>query len=126
MLLDCIATAFGLSYFTIRVIKENNIEVKNQEYIDTAYDRIYNNQWKVELINKFLNDEKMLKTFPRLTVKDLNDNIIYVRELYPEIQTYYYKFGKEPLEPVPIWLPLYYKSAKGLLSTAFRTCSLLT
>ena len=93
MLLDCIATAFGLSYFTIRVIKENNIEVKNQEYIDKAYDRIYNNEWKVKLINKFLNDEKMLKTFPRLTVKDVDGNIIYVRELYPEIQTYYYKFS---------------------------------
>ena len=93
MLLDCVATGFGLSYFTIRTIKEKNIEVKNQEYIDKAYENIYQDEWKVNLINRFLNNEKMLKTFPRLTVKDVNGNIIFVRDLYPEIQTYYYKFG---------------------------------
>ncbi len=95
MLLDCVATGFGLSYFTIRTIKEKNIEVKNQEYIDKAYENIYQDEWKVNLINRFLNNEKMLKTFPRLTVKDVNGNIIFVRDLYPEIQTYYYKFGEQ-------------------------------
>lgn len=93
MFLDCLATAFGLSYFTIRTIKENNIEVKNQEYVNKAYDRIYNNELKVKIINRFLNDEKMLKTFPRLTVEDINGNIIFVRDFYPDIQTYYYKFN---------------------------------
>ena len=100
MLLDCVATGFGLSYFTIRTIKEKNIEVKNQEYIDKAYENIYQDEWKVNLINRFLNNEKMLKTFPRLTVKDVNGNIIFVRDLYPEIQTYYYKFGEQE-ENVP-------------------------
>ena len=132
MFLDCVATAFGLSYFTIRVIEENNIKVKNQEYIDKAYEKIYTNEWKVNLINRFLNNEKMLKTFPRLTVKDIDGNIIYVRELYPEIQTYYYKFGKNNYEKNPRFqnrkarVFLIYKSDKGLLSTEFLTCLLLT
>lgn len=94
MFIDCVATAFGLSYFTIRTIKENNITVDNQTYIDESYDRIYNNELKVKLIDQFFNNEKMLKTFPRLTVQDIDGNIINVRDLYPDIQTYYYKFGE--------------------------------
>lgn len=95
MLIDCVSTAFALSYFTIRTIKENDIKVKSpsyQEYIDKSYDRIYNNELKVKIINKFFNNEKMLKTFPRLTVEDSEGNIINVRDLYPDIRTYYYRF----------------------------------
>lgn len=92
MFVDCISTAFALSFFTIRTVKEKNIEVKNQAYVDKAYDEIYNNQFQVKLINKFFNNEKMLMTFPRLTVEDINGNIIKVNELYPELRTYYYKF----------------------------------
>ena len=92
MLLDCIFTAVGLSYFRTRVIKENNIEVKDQEEINRKYDKIYNNKTKVWLIDKFLNNEKMLKTFPRITVEDKNGNIIYIKDLYPDVQSYYYKF----------------------------------
>ena len=93
MLLDCVLTGIALSYFNIRTVKENNIEVSHQEYVDKAYENIYNNEFKVKIINKFFNNEKMLKTFPRITVEDINGNIIYVKDLYPEIKTYYYKFG---------------------------------
>lgn len=95
MLVDCISTAMALSYFTLRTIKENNIEVKNQAYVDKAYDNIYNNELKVKVINKFFNNEKMLKTFPRLTIENKEHKIINVRDLYPDIQTYYYKFSKD-------------------------------
>ena len=91
MLLDCILTAFALSYFTIRTIKESKIEVKNQEFINQEYNRIYNNELKVKIINKFFNNEKMLKTFPRLTIQNINGDIINIRDIYPDILTYYYK-----------------------------------
>lgn len=92
MFLDLTFTAIALDYFTIRTIKENNIEVKHAEIVNSSYERIYNNEFKVKIIDKFWNDEKMLKTFPRLTVQDANGNMIKVRDLYPEIKTYYYKF----------------------------------
>lgn len=95
MILDCALTGIALSYFTIRTIKENNIAVKNQEYIDKSYDAIYNNELRVKIINKFFGNEKMLKTFPRLTVTDIDGNILNVRDFYPDIKTYYYKFNKE-------------------------------
>ena len=95
MLLDCVATAIALSYFRIRIVKEFNIEVNNQEYVNQSYDRIYNNEFKVKLINKFFSDKKMLKTFPRLTIQNVYGDIINVRDLYPDIQTYYYKFSRK-------------------------------
>ena len=95
MFVDCVSTAFALSFFTIRTVKENNIKVKNQVYVDKAYEEIYNNELQVKLINKFFNNEKMLMTFPRLTVEDSDGNIIRVSELYPEIKTYYCKFSGE-------------------------------
>ena len=33
----------------------------------------------------------MVKTFPNMKIKDKNDNIIYLRDLLPEIQPYYWK-----------------------------------
>ena len=93
MLLDCILTGIALNCFNVRTIKENNIEVKHQEYIEKEYKRIYENETKAELINKFFNNEKMLIVFPRLTVQDINGNIIYVKDLYPEIKTYFYKLN---------------------------------
>ena len=95
MFVDCVSTAFALSFFTIRTVKEKGIEVKNQVYIDEAYEDIYSNELLVKIINKFFNNEKMLMTFPRLTVEDYNGNIIRVSELYPELRTYYCKFGEE-------------------------------
>lgn len=95
MFVDCVSTAFALSFFTIRTVKEKGIEVKNQAYIDEAYEDIYSNELLVKIINKFFNNEKMLMTFPRLTVEDSNGNIIRVSELYPELRTYYCKFGGE-------------------------------
>ena len=93
MFVDCVSTAFALSFFTVRTIKEKNIPVSNQEYVDKAYENIYNDEFTVKLINKFFNDEKMLKTFPRLTVEDSSGNIIRVSTLYPDIKTYFYKFN---------------------------------
>ena len=95
MFVDCVSTAFALSFFTIRTIREKGIEVKNQAYVDKAYDDIHENEFLVKVINKFFNDEKMLMTFPRLTVEAANGNIVRVSELYPELRTYYCKFGGE-------------------------------
>lgn len=43
----------------------------------------------MEFMEKYLNDEKMLKTFPNLKVTDTNGDIVLVKEVFPEIQPYY-------------------------------------
>ena len=91
MFIDCVSTAFALSLFTVRTIKEKNIQVKNQEYVNLAYEEISKNEFQLKLIEKFFNNQKMLITFPRLTIEDKDGNIIRVSNLYPGIKTYYYK-----------------------------------
>ena len=91
MFIDCVSTAFALSLFTVRTIKEKNIQVKNQEYVNLAYEKISKNEFQLKLIEKFFNNQKMLITFPRLTIEDKDGNIIRVSNLYPGIRTYYYK-----------------------------------
>ena len=39
MFLDLTFTAIALDYFTVRTIKENNIEVKHAEYVNSSYER---------------------------------------------------------------------------------------
>lgn len=95
MFVDCIITGLALNYFTIRTIKEKGIEVKNQEYIDNEYEKINKNEVLSNLINKFFNNKKMLITFPRITLQDINGNIINISDLYPEIKTYYYNLNAQ-------------------------------
>lgn len=78
---------FSQYIFISRVVVENNIEMDNIERYQTLYDKTCKN----ELINKLWNNEKMVKTFPNMKIKDKNDNIIYLRDLLPDIQQYYWK-----------------------------------
>ena len=84
---DCLATVYAQDIFISRVVVENNIEMDNIERYQTLYDKTCKN----ELINKLWNNEKMVKTFPNMKIKDKNDNIIYLRDLLPDIQPYYWK-----------------------------------
>lgn len=84
---DCLATVYAQDIFISRVVVENNIEMDNIERYRTLYDKTCKN----ELINKLWNNEKMVKTFPNMKIKDKNDNIIYLRDLLPDIQPYYWK-----------------------------------
>lgn len=84
---DCLATVYAQEIFISRIVVENNIEMDNIERYKTLYDKTYKN----ELINKLWDNEKMVKTFPNMKIKDKNDNIIYLRDLLPDIQPYYWK-----------------------------------
>lgn len=84
---DCIATVYAQEIFISRIVVENNIEMDNIERYQNLYDKTSKN----ELINKLWDNEKMVKTFPNMKIKDKNDNIIYLRDLLPEIQPYYWK-----------------------------------
>ena len=91
MFIDCILTGYATTCFMVRMIKEKNIEVNDIDKVNLSYEKIYNNEKQKELIYKFFGDEKMIKTFPRLKVKDKNGNIIFFSDLLPEITPYYYK-----------------------------------
>ncbi len=45
----------------------------------------------MNFVNTHWDDEKMIRTFPNMKIEDVNDNIIYLDSLLPEIQPYYMK-----------------------------------
>ena len=91
LLIECIATAYAISCFMVRMIVENDIQVKNQKYIYKVYDKVDGDEKEAEFVRKYYGDEKMIKTFPRMKIQDKEGNIIYMSDLLPDIQTYYYK-----------------------------------
>ena len=91
MITDMILTGYAIMYFMVRTIVNYDIDVKNKTEVIELYNKIYSNDEKAKRINKFFGDKKMLKTYPRLKVKDANGNVIYFSDLYTDIKPYYYK-----------------------------------
>ena len=87
MAFDCMISGIAIKSFRLRTIKENNIEVTNQSYIDSQYDKIYKNEKKAKLINKFFSNETVLRAFPRLTIQNKEGEIILLKDIYPYIKT---------------------------------------
>ena len=90
LLIDCIATGFAISFFKIRMIVENNIEVSDKDKVIEAYDSIYTNEKLSGFIYKYWGDKKMIRTFPNLKVIDKNNNIVYLSD-FVDVQPYYLK-----------------------------------
>lgn len=94
LLSDCIISGYAIANFMLRAIVEKNIEVSNYNEIKSIYDKVYSNEKKKEIILKYFGDEKMLKTYPNLTINNINNQKIWIKDYYTEIQSYYYKFPK--------------------------------
>ena len=90
LMLDCIATAFAIEFFLVRMIAKNDLDVPNKEIVLEKYDKIYGNENLSKFIYTFWGDKKMIKTFPNLKIKDVNGDIIYMDSLL-DIQPYYLK-----------------------------------
>lgn len=88
LLIDCIATAFAIEFFLVRMIAKNDLDVPRKELVLEQYDKIYGNENLSKFIYTFWGDEKMIKTFPNLKIKDVNGDIIYMDSLL-DIQPYY-------------------------------------
>lgn len=90
MLLDCMITGMALRCFQIRKIKEYNLNVNKKELVTEIYDDIYGNENLSNFIYKYWNDRKMILTFPNLKIQDKDGNIIYFRDLVPDVKPYYF------------------------------------
>lgn len=94
MIFDCILSGYAVVGFMVRAIVDNEIKVSNHEDIKKIYDSMYSEEGKKDLILKYFGDEKMLKTYPNLTITDDNGNKIWLKDYYPDIKSYYFKFAK--------------------------------
>lgn len=88
---DCIATVFAQEYFIDSMVIRNGVQVEKQEEVQERYNKIRENQSISNFVDTFWNDEKMIKTFPNIKIKDKDGNIIWLRELLPSIKPYYWR-----------------------------------
>lgn len=100
LFIDCVASGFAISFCLIRKSVENNLNIANKEQTIEAYNRIYGNEKLKEFIYKYWNDEKMVLTYPNLTLKLEDGKIMYVKDLTPEIKPYYYKFNERKIKKI--------------------------
>ena len=100
LFIDCFASGFAISFCLIRKSVENNLNIANKEQTIEAYNKIYGNEKLKEFIYKYWNDEKMVLTYPNLTLKLEDGKIMYVKDLTPEIKPYYYKFNERKIKKI--------------------------
>ena len=93
LLIDCIITGIALSFFLIRMVAKNDLNVNNKQAVIQKYDDIYNNETLSKFVYKYWGDRKMIRTFPNLKVQDVDGNMIYIDSLLSDIQPYYYKIN---------------------------------
>ncbi len=93
MIFDCFISAYAIQLFTIRMIAEYDLNVDKKEIVCELNDKLYENKFRATLINTFFNDKIMIRTYPNLKVKQLDGSIVYFRDLLPNINPYYFKFG---------------------------------
>lgn len=88
---DCIATVYAQDQFIARMVMEYNIPMQEQHKFERMYNKTKKNQFLNKFINTFWDNRKMIITFPNMKIKDYNGNIIYLKDLLPDIQPYYWK-----------------------------------
>lgn len=94
LLIDCILSAYAISAFLIRVSIEHNLPVNNKPLVEQTYYNIYGNEKKSDFIYKYWGNDKMLLTYPNLTITLEDNSSVKVKDYYPDIKTYYHKFEK--------------------------------
>ena len=76
------------------------MNIANKEKTIQIYNKIYNNKDLSNFIYKYWNDEKMIRTYPNLTLTLEDGKTIYIKNITPEIKPYYYKFKERKIENI--------------------------
>lgn len=93
LILDCIISGIAIECYLTRQAVNNNLDIPNKEKIQEIYNKIYSNENNKKIIEKLFNDEKMVITYPNLTITLKDGTIVKVREYLPSIKPYYFKFN---------------------------------
>ena len=92
---DCLISVYAINVFLIKVAVEKDLQVSYKTETEKIYNEIYGNTETAEFINKYFSTEKMLMTYPNLTITLENGTSRKISEFYPEVRNYYYKFDAE-------------------------------
>lgn len=101
LFVDCILSGLALDFYLVRIIGENDLDVDYKESISTQYEYLYvENENISKTIYQFWGNEKMVKTYPNVTISLKNGQNVFAKDYLPEIQPYYYKFNRDKYREV--------------------------
>lgn len=92
MIVNAMLSGIAMNLFLMRMSVENDLNIKDKEKVTEQYMKIYGDKEKAKFIYKFWGNEKMLMTYPNVTIQLEDGNVVYVKNLLPEIKPYIYKF----------------------------------
>lgn len=91
LLCDWLISSFALEMFYVRMSEAHNIEIQTNEEFHELSKKIYNNEYVKAFVDTVWSDEVMVKTFPNLRVTTKKGTVIYVSNLYKNIEPYHLK-----------------------------------
>ena len=94
IVLDTLFTGFGLKIFYTKLTKEYNLSIKGENVL-TVKEKVLEYPEVKWLSSHIFTYEKILKTFPNIKIEDTNGNIIWIKDLLPYIQPYYFKISNK-------------------------------
>lgn len=95
LFVNCVISGIALDFYLTRVTVENDLEVANKEAVIDKYNYVYNeNENLSKLIYKYWGNEKMVKTYPNVTITLANGESVLAKSYFPDITPYYYKFNR--------------------------------
>jgi len=77
---NTLMTIAGIKIFINRTIENHNLNVYVEEYEFTKKNNFISSVYKF-LSDKIFTDSKMAKVFPNINIKDMNGNIIYLKQV---------------------------------------------
>ncbi len=92
MIFNFIVSSIAMNLFLMRISVKNDLNIRHKEKTWAQYNQIYGNEKLANFIYKFWGDKRMITTYPNVTIELENGNIIWVKNLLPEIKPYFIKF----------------------------------
>ena len=89
--IDWIISSIIVGVFLVRTIHNYDLPVKNRPTIELVYNTIYQYPAISDFFKEHYGDERMIKNFPNMKVEDVQGNMIYFKDLMPQIKPYYIK-----------------------------------
>lgn len=94
LIFDLLFTALGLKIFYTRLINQYDLNLKSESSLVVSQEFLDNSI--IEYLSEHVfTDEKMLKTFPNIKFEDVNGDIIWVKDILPDIELYYFKISNK-------------------------------
>ena len=97
---DAALSGYAIKVFYYRVASQENLNIEDKSEVYAKYSEIEKRSDFVGAINKYYDNEKMIKTYPNIMIEEKNENTVHVESLIDGVEPYYYLIGKNFAFPI--------------------------